>query len=143
MATTLLLDTATWDLTVDAAGNIAVASEPYSIAQDVASSLRLFLGELWYDSTQGMPYLQNIFGGNPPPIGFVKAKMEAVALTVPGVASATAYLTGPGPHPSGMDRLVTGQVQITMTNGAKAIIASAQQPGTPWYVQAVTPPPPF
>lgn len=34
MASTLLLDTLAWDLAVDAAGNIAVATEPYSLAQD-------------------------------------------------------------------------------------------------------------
>ena len=39
---TLLLDLTNWDLLVDASGNIAVASDPYSVAQDVASAVRVF-----------------------------------------------------------------------------------------------------
>ena len=36
---TLFLNPATWDLMVDAEGNIAMAEAPYSTAQDVASGL--------------------------------------------------------------------------------------------------------
>ena len=35
----LLLDQAQWDIVLDVNGNIALASAPYSIAQDVALSL--------------------------------------------------------------------------------------------------------
>lgn len=41
---TLLLDRATWDLAVDAQGNIAVADVPYATAQDVSSAVRVFRG---------------------------------------------------------------------------------------------------
>lgn len=41
---TLLLDQKSWDLTLDAAGNIAVAAEPYAIAQDVASVISWVAG---------------------------------------------------------------------------------------------------
>ena len=41
---TLLLDTLRWDLCLDVHGNIAVASDPYSVAQDVASAIRTFSG---------------------------------------------------------------------------------------------------
>ena len=53
---TLLLDQTTWDLTLDANNNIALAAEPYAFAQDAASAIRLFQGELWYDTTRGVPY---------------------------------------------------------------------------------------
>ena len=43
---TLLLTTDAWDLTVDVSGNIAVADEPLALAQDAASAIRLFAGEL-------------------------------------------------------------------------------------------------
>jgi len=62
---TLLLDTDKWDLVLDVSGNIAVASDPYSVAQDGASALKLVSGELWYDTTRGVPYFQRIFGKAP------------------------------------------------------------------------------
>ena len=39
---TLLLRPDTWDLTLDSAGNIAVAENPYALAQDAASAIKLF-----------------------------------------------------------------------------------------------------
>ncbi len=50
------LDTVAWDLTVDTTGNIAVASNPYSMAQDAASAIRTFQGEVYYDTTLGIPF---------------------------------------------------------------------------------------
>jgi hypothetical protein len=102
---TLLLNPQTWDLTKDAAGNIAVASDPYSLAQDAASAIKLFQAELWYDTTQGIPYFQQIFG-KPPNISLMKAKFGAAALTVPGVKAANVFIT------SIVNREVHGQVQI-------------------------------
>lgn len=55
-----LLLTSSWDLTLDGAGNIAVGDSDISIAQDVASACRTFLGECWYDNSLGMPYWQSI-----------------------------------------------------------------------------------
>ena len=63
---TLLLDRTAWDLVLDANGNIACATEPYQIAQDVASAIRTFRGECFYDTTLGLPYWSNILGQLPP-----------------------------------------------------------------------------
>ena len=115
MATTLLLDRTTWDLVVDAAGNIALATEPYAIAQDVASAVRLFDGELWYDTARGIPYFEEVLG-HAPPLPLLKALVEGAALTVPLVAAARAYVTG------SQDRIVTGQVQVTTTTGTQLAI---------------------
>ncbi len=84
---TLLLDIDNWDLCLDANSNIAVASNPYAIAQDVASAVKLFEGELYYDTSKGVPYFQSVLGQNPP-MSYIKAKHEAAALTVPEVAEA-------------------------------------------------------
>ncbi len=108
---TLLLDRDIWDLTADAAGNIAVASEPYALAQDAASALKLFAGELWYDTRQGIPYFEQILG-YAPPLAFLKAQFVAAALRVPGVLSAVAYIQ------SITDRDLTGQVQVSTQDGA-------------------------
>lgn len=108
---TLLLDTVAWDLVTDAVGNIAVASDPYSLAQDAASAIRLFQGELYYDTAQGVPYWASILGASPPPISLMRTKFVAAALTVPGVVKAQCFIT------SVLDRRVTGQVQVTDKNG--------------------------
>lgn len=100
---TLLLDNTLWDLCKDAAGNIAVATAPYQRAQDVASAIKLFLGELWYNSEPGVPYYQTILG-KAPPIQVFKDYMVRAALTVPGVASATCVVE------SFLDRTVKGAV---------------------------------
>lgn len=107
---TLLLDRDTWDLVRDAAGNIAVASNPYSQAQDAASSIRTFSGEVYYDTTRGIPYFTQILG-YAPPIALMKAYFNDAALMVPDVTTSQCFLT------SWQDRKVTGQVQIKNTNG--------------------------
>lgn len=111
MAKTLLLDVVAWDLVLDLNGNIAVASNPYALAQDAASAIRLFLGELWYDTTQGVPYFQGILG-QAPNIALMKSQFAKAALTVPGVTAAKVFISGI--H----GRRVTGQVQITDKTGA-------------------------
>jgi hypothetical protein len=113
---TLLLDTATWDLTVDASGNIALATTPYALAQDVASAVRVFLGEEYYDTSVGVPYLQQILG-ELPSLGYLKAQIEQAALSVPGVVTATAFITGLS------NRTVAGQVQVTDSTGFVQTVA--------------------
>jgi len=111
---TLLLDRTKWDLVLDVAGNIAVASNPYALAQDAASAIRLFAGELWYDTSQGVPYFSNILGETPP-LAFMKARFVQAAMTVPGVVAAVCFITRIE------NRVVTGEVQVTDTAGRIAV----------------------
>jgi len=113
---TLLLDTVQWDLVKDAAGNIALASEPYAQAQDVASALRLFNGELYYDTAKGLPYWEQILG-KLPPMSLVKSRLAAAALTVPGLVSAKVFFA------SFKARNLRGQVQVTNINGQTLTVA--------------------
>ncbi len=108
---TMLLDRDTWDLVVDSAGNIAVASDLYSVEQDVASACRLFKGELWLDTTQGLPYWEQVLGHNPP-LSLIKQLIETQALTVPTVVTATCHITGV------TKRSVSGYVEFTTSTGA-------------------------
>ena len=103
---TLLLDTLKWDLVLDASGNVAVASEPYAIAQDAASAVKTFRGEVYYDTTLGVPYFQSILG-HMPPLSLVRANLLAAVMKVPGVVSAQVFIS------SFKDRIVKGQIQIT------------------------------
>jgi hypothetical protein len=107
---TILLNPSTWDLLLDANGNIAMAQEPYAIAQDVASAIKLFAGELYFDSSQGMPYFDQILG-HKPPLSFIKAQVEAAALTVPNVVSAKASISQYN------NRQISASVEVIDTTG--------------------------
>lgn len=106
----LLLDRTHWDLVLDVTGNIAVCKEPYARAQDVANACRLFISELWYDTTKGIPYFSEILG-HWPPMPLVRARLVQAAMTVPGVVSARVVIT------KFKDRTLTGQVQFIDVDG--------------------------
>jgi hypothetical protein len=107
---TLLLDQSAWDLVLDINGNIALAEAPYSIAQDVASAIRTFIGECWYDNSLGLPYWQNILGQYPP-LQFVEQQMNNAAFTIPNVAETKVTFT------SFKNRVLSGQIEIIDTDG--------------------------
>ena len=106
---TLFLVPDTWDLAVDAAGNIAVATLPYSAAQDVASACRLWLGEALYDTTKGIPYKAGILGKMPPP-SLLTDWYQEQCLTVPDIAEAVPVLQYE-------NRNLTGQLLLTLNDG--------------------------
>lgn len=106
----LLLDLQNWDLCLDAAGNIAVASLPYAAAQDAACAIKLMQGEYWFDTTIGVPYFQQILGKRPP-LGLARAKFVQAAKTQPSVKDARVFFTGFS------QRKLSGQVQVTDING--------------------------
>jgi hypothetical protein len=107
---TLLLDRTPWDLALDALGNIALATEPYAVIQDVASACRLFTNELYYGGSQGIPYFREALGEFQP-TQVLKARIVQAALGVPGVLTAKCFLT------SDANRVIGGQVQITTADG--------------------------
>lgn len=84
---TLYLDPTSWDVVLDASGNIAMAQPPYAVAQDVASACKLFKGEQIYDTERGVPYFEEILG-HLPPAALVASLLETEALTVSGVVTA-------------------------------------------------------
>ena len=126
---TLLLDVNSWDLSV-VDGSIAVVAGPYALAQDVASACRLYLGELWYDTTQGMPYSQRILGQRPP-LGFIQAQLVAAALGVPGVTQAVAVVTL-----NDTNRQITGTIDLTSAQGA--VTVGGVIGGAQWYISGAT-----
>ena len=109
---TLLLDQTVWDLVLDSAGNIAMAQPAYALAQDVASAIKLFLGELWYDTTKGIPYFEEVLG-ELPPLSLLIGHMEKAALTVPGVVSAQCIIS------AFANRQIDGQVLFIDENGGQ------------------------
>ena len=107
---TLLLATDTWDLVLDINGNLAVATDPYSVTQDVASACRTFLGEEWYDTTTGIPYFEQVLGHRPP-LSILKALLVTAAKTVPGCNNPVVFIS------SFAGRTIAGQVKFTDGNG--------------------------
>lgn len=107
---TLLLTTDLWDLCVDVSGNIALASDPYSVSQDVASACRVFQGEAWFDVTLGVPYFEQILG-KLPPLGLIKTQLAIQAATVPGCDNPVVFIA------SFTNRVLKGQIQFTDDNG--------------------------
>ena len=114
-ANTLLLDIKAWDLVLDSNGDIALAAPPYAVAQDVASAIRLFLGELWYDTSQGVAYWQQLLGQNPTS-SQVTTALNNAALSVPRAATVNTIIT------SIAGREVSGQVQFTITDGTSVTV---------------------
>ncbi|WP_291365376.1 hypothetical protein [Acetobacter sp. UBA5411] len=108
---TLLLDRTTWDLLLDASGNIAVASGAYAIGQDISSAVRVFSGEAYYDTTRGLPYKAQILGRTNSTAVF-QAQAEAAALTVPDCASAQCLVAG-----LTKARKLTGAILFTTDDG--------------------------
>jgi hypothetical protein len=112
---TLLLDQDKWDLVLDANGNIAMAAGPYALAQDVASAVRLFLGELYYDQTQGIPYWTKVLGKLPPASMLIEM-INRQALTVPEVVSVQTTISG------FTDREITGQISFVDINNVTTVV---------------------
>ena len=112
MFNTLYLNPVDWDLSVDAFGNIAMAEPSYSLVQDVCSAAKLFLGELYYDTTKGVPYFEDILGLSPPASLFA-AHLEKAALTVSGVVSAQCIIT------ERTAREIVGQIEFIDETGAE------------------------
>ena len=116
MSKSLLLDTAAWDLVLDASGNIAACTEPYSLAQDVATALRTFLGEVYYNTALGVAYFESILTGNVP-LSMVQQILVEQVLTVSGVVSATCNII------SVIDRKLVGQIIVTDQNGVSTNVS--------------------
>jgi hypothetical protein len=111
-------------LGLDGNGNIASVSGPSQIAQDVASAIQLFLGELYYDVTLGLPWLSEVMA-KPYAPSILQPLLEKAALSIAGVDKAKAVISGTGivtSQPAGFNvplRKVTGYVEIMDATGQK------------------------
>jgi len=83
----ILLTQNNWDLTLDAAGNIAVCSDPYRMAQDVSCAIKTFVGELYFDNEWGVSQFET------PVLPLIQKQYEDLAMTVNGVTSAQCVIS--------------------------------------------------
>ena len=86
----LLLDK-NWDITLDSAGNLAVADNDYSIAQAVANAVKLFTNDAYFDTQAGIPHFDITLKRNPSSV-VIRARLKEAAENVPGVKSANVDL---------------------------------------------------
>lgn len=100
-----------WDLTLDASRNIAVQRGSAAIAQDVASAARTFQGEVWYDTTLGIPYFDTVLGQRPA-YTLLAAYYSQAAFTVPNVVQAQVTF-----NQLGAGRVLTGTLEVIDTYG--------------------------
>jgi hypothetical protein len=122
----LLLNTATGDLALDASGNSAVATSdavapaPNNLAQDAASGIQTYLGECIYDTTVGVDWRGRVLGVNPPPpIALLKELLVQAALeSNDQIATATVFIT------SFSNREIQGQVQVIPVGGGPVLAAN-------------------
>jgi len=114
---TLFLNPTTWDLELDASGNIAVAESVYQQAQDISTAGRTFVGDLYYDATAGIPYFEDILGTKGFPTSLYKSYIEQAALSVHGVVSANMSIQ------SVSDRNLIGTISFTNEDGQQGQIS--------------------
>lgn len=115
MAKSLMLDLDEWDLTLDAAGNIAVTTDAYAVAQNVANAVRLFTDDAWYDPQRGIPHFM-VDLGHRPDASVVRNRVRKAALGVDGVAAAVVTVAGED------DRVLGGNIELTLTTGEYASV---------------------
>jgi predicted transcriptional regulator len=122
---TLLLDVGTWDLTLDASNNIAVATATYSVAQDMSSQCRQWRREYIFDQSAGVP-LASILGESPS-LALVKSDFAQAAGQVPGTNNVVCFISAV------KDRNVQGQVQgtVTLATGTTTVAAPISGAHTP------------
>ena len=107
---TLLLDTETWDVTLDGGGNIATAQDSYGIAQNVANAVRLFTRDAYYDPERGVPHFLIALGATPD-MRVVRGRIRGAALAVDGVTDVNVEITGI------TDRVMGGTIAVTTESG--------------------------
>ncbi|TCJ96129.1 hypothetical protein EV694_1680 [Volucribacter psittacicida] len=103
---TIFLHPENWDLTLTEDGDIALAKDLYAKAQDVASAIKLFKGELYYNTEKGIPYFDETLGKKQS-FSLYQYRLEKAALTVPEIISASAKII------SGDNRKLIGSIFFT------------------------------
>lgn len=104
---TLFLHPEKWDLALDTQGNIAVATDTYQQAQDIASSCRVFLGDDYYNKGDGIPYLESILGKSGYPISLYQRHLHDRSIMVDGIVSVDVKLL------QLKDRVQSGSIEFT------------------------------
>lgn len=121
---TLFLLPDTWDLAKDTQGNIAIATQEYQQAQDIASSCRVFRwksadgtekGDDYYNQKDGIPYF-DFLGKSKYPISLYQRHLHERSMLVNGVVSVDIKLQ------LQKDRIALGSIEFTNENNLTGVI---------------------
>ncbi len=113
---TIFLNPYTWDLELDTQGNIAIATDVYQQAQDIASSCRVFRGDDYYKKNDGIPYLEEIMGKSGYPISLYQRQLHDRSILVDGVVSVNVRL-----NPL-KDRIMSGNIEFTNEDNLTGVV---------------------
>lgn len=102
--------TSDWDLTLDDMGNIATLEGGIQTAQDVATSCRVWRGEVIYDIDRGVAYKADIMGKRPN-LAILQSDFETEAKRIEGVSSVEVAID------SFDDRRLAPDIRITLNDG--------------------------
>lgn len=106
MSSTLFLLPDTWDLTLDSNNNIAIATDEYQQAQDIATSCRVFLADDYYNKQDGIPY-HEIIGNSGYPLSLYQRNLYDRAKLVEGIVTVDIKLDAL------RDRVLSGAIMFT------------------------------
>lgn len=106
----LLLDK-NWDITLDSAGNLAVADKNYSIAQSVANAVKLFINDAYFNTDIGIPHFDVTLKRNPA-LSVIRSHIKKAAVSVDGVKNADVIINND-------NGIIQGEIRITLENGER------------------------
>lgn len=113
----LLLNTETWDLCLNGAGQIMVTDGPYCIAQNVANAIRLFTDDAWFDPQKGVPHFMIELGKRKPSVAVLRNRLRKEAMKVQGVINAEVIISDI------TDRTVNGDIRLILEGDATAEVS--------------------
>ncbi len=114
---TLLLND-NWDIQTDSIGNIATVTSAYAIAQNVANAVRLFTKDAYFNQAKGIPHFVVDIGQKYlSSVALLRTRVIKSAMAINGVASCS-----PEFKFDKDGRLVSGDIQITLTSGETASV---------------------
>lgn len=100
-----------WDISLDSNGDLKMATDNYSIAQNSACRCRAFTNDMYFNQKDGVPhFLVDI--SQRPNISVVAAAMEKVARGTEGVSEAAMTDIAVS-----TDRTLEGTIILTLDNG--------------------------
>lgn len=113
---TIFLDPRDWDWVVDTSGNLAMATQEYQQAQDIATSCRVFLGDDYYNKQDGIPYLEEVMGKSSYPLALYQRNLFDRSRLVDGIVSVDVNFS------TLRDRVLTGSIIFTNEEGFQGTV---------------------
>lgn len=113
-AYTAALDANSWDLQLDANGNVVMAKETNAIVQNVCNEGRLFTGDAYFRFEDGIDWFTDQLG-EPVQEAVTSENLRTAALAVPGVLSVDSVTIN---ELNQKTRTLHGTIEITTEGGS-------------------------